>query len=81
MKAVSMASRASRARVRKSPSAAPFANARLRNRQTALSLQYAAGAYELGAEWIYDKLDYTTNGTDRKKLNGNQVSLNALYKF
>ena len=60
---------------------APFANARLRNRQTALSLQYAAGAYELGAEWIYDKLDYTTNGTDRKKLNGNQVSLNALYKF
>ena len=29
----------------------------LRNRQTALSLQYAAGSYELGMEWLHDKLD------------------------
>jgi hypothetical protein len=53
----------------------------LRNRQTALSLQYGAGAYELGVEWLYDKLDSTTDGTDRRTTSGNQLSLNALYRF
>lgn len=53
----------------------------LRNRQSALNLQYAAGAYELGIEWIYDKLDTTSNGVDRKTTSGNQVSVSALYHF
>lgn len=53
----------------------------LRNRQAALSLQYASGAYELGVEWMYDKLDSTSDGVDRKTTSGNQVSLNALYHF
>lgn len=53
----------------------------LRNRQTALSLQYAAGSYELGMEWLHDKLDSTSDGVDRKTTTGNQVSLNALYRF
>lgn len=53
----------------------------LRNRQTALSVQYAAGSYELGMEWLYDKLDSTSNGVDRKTTTGNQLSLNALYHF
>ncbi|WP_266158773.1 hypothetical protein [Dyella silvatica] len=53
----------------------------LKDRQAALSLQYAAGAYELGAEWIYDKLDSTTHGLNRKTTSGNQFSLNALYHF
>ncbi|WP_426687738.1 hypothetical protein [Rhodanobacter ginsengiterrae] len=53
----------------------------LRNRQTALSLQYAAGSYELGMEWLHDKLDSTSNGVDHKTTTGNQVSLNALYRF
>ncbi|KRF01165.1 hypothetical protein ASG87_12195 [Frateuria sp. Soil773] len=53
----------------------------LKNRQAALSLQYAAGAYELGVEWMYDKLDSTTNGENRRTTSGNQVSLSGLYKF
>jgi predicted porin len=53
----------------------------LRNRQTALSLQYTAGSYDLSAEWMHDKLDSTSNGTDRKTTTGNQFSLNALYRF
>ncbi|WP_449426993.1 hypothetical protein [Rhodanobacter umsongensis] len=53
----------------------------LRNRQSALSLQYAAGAYELGVEWIYDKLDTTSNGVDRKTTSGNQLNVSALYHF
>ncbi len=53
----------------------------LKNRQAALSLQYAAGAYELGVELLHDKLDSTSNGIDRKTTTGNQVSLNALYHF
>ena len=53
----------------------------LRNRQAALSLQYTGGAYELGVEWMYDKLDSTTNGSNRTTTSGNQLSLNALYHF
>lgn len=53
----------------------------LRNRQAALSLQYTAGAYDLSAEWMHDKLDSTSNGVNRRTTTGNQVSLNALYHF
>ncbi len=53
----------------------------LRNRQTALSLEYAAGSYELSMEWLHDKLDSTSNGINRKTTTGNQVSLNGLYRF
>lgn len=53
----------------------------LKNRQAALSLQYAAGAYELGIEWMYDKLDSTPDGTSRRTTKGNQVSLSGLYHF
>ncbi|GAB2540252.1 hypothetical protein [Rhodanobacter koreensis] len=53
----------------------------LRNRQTALNVQYAAGAYELGVEWVYDKLDSTSDGVNRKTTSGNQVSVSALYHF
>lgn len=53
----------------------------LKNRQAALSLQYAAGAYELGVEWLHDKLDTTTTGAVVRTTTGNQVSLNGLYKF
>ena len=58
------------------------ANGLLKNQQAALSLQYASGAYELGVEWMYDKLNYQTGPTgERRSINGNQVSLNGLYKF
>jgi hypothetical protein len=53
----------------------------LRNNQSALSLQYTAGAYDLSLEVMHDKLDSTSNGVDRKTTSGNQVSLNALYHF
>jgi len=53
----------------------------LRNRQTALSLQYTAGAYDLSAEWVHDKLDSTSDGVDRRTTTGNQLSFNALYRF
>lgn len=53
----------------------------LRNRQAALSVGYAAGAYELGVEWLYDKLDSTSDGVDRKHTSGNQFSLSGLYHF
>jgi len=53
----------------------------LRNRQAALSLQYTSGPYDLGVEWLHDRLDSTSNGIDRKTTSGNQVSLNALYHF
>lgn len=54
---------------------------RLKNRQTALNLQYGAGAYELGVQWMYDTLDSTTNGTNRISTSGNQLSFSALYHF
>jgi len=53
----------------------------LRSRQSALSLQYSAGDYDLGVEWMYDKLDSTTDGTNRKQTSGNQVSVSAMYHF
>lgn len=53
----------------------------LRSRQTAMNVDYAAGAYELGLEWLYGKLDSTTNGDNRKTTEGNQVSVSAMYHF
>ncbi len=54
---------------------------RLKSRQAALALQYTSGAYDLGVEWIYDKLDSTSDGVNRKTTNGNQLNLSALYHF
>jgi hypothetical protein len=54
---------------------------RLDNRQSAVSLQYTAGAYDLGIEWMHDQLDSTSDGLDRTSTSGNQLSLNALYRF
>ncbi len=53
----------------------------LRSRQSALNVEYAAGAYELGLEWMYDQLDSTSNGDNRKTTDGHQVSVSALYHF
>ncbi|TAM63822.1 MAG: hypothetical protein EPN49_01555 [Rhodanobacter sp.] len=53
---------------------------RLKNRQSAVSLLYSAGAYDFGLEWIYDKLD-TTDGLTTKTTSGNEVNLSALYHF
>ena len=53
----------------------------LRNNQSALSLQYTEGAYDLSVEWMHDKLDFTSDGVTRKTTSGNQMSLNALYHF
>lgn len=54
---------------------------RLENHQTALNVQYSAGAYELGVQWMYDTLDSTTNGINRVSTSGNQLSVSALYHF
>ncbi len=54
---------------------------RLESRPSALQLQYASGAYDLGIEWMHAKLDSTSNGVDRKSTSGNQVSVSALYHF
>lgn len=57
-------------------------NGLMRTQQGALSLQYASGAYELGVEWMYDKLKYQPGlHGETRNINGNQVSLNGLYKF
>lgn len=53
----------------------------LKNRQAALSVQYASGAYQLGLEWLHDNLDSTSDGIARKSTSGNQLSVNALYTF
>lgn len=53
----------------------------IRNRQDALSLQYAAGPYAFALELMHDKLHYTTDGVDRATVSGNQVSLSAFYEF
>ena len=56
---------------------------RLKNNQAAVNLIYTSGAYELGAEYLYSKLDTTsaanTNATTSTK--GSQLSLSAKYNF
>lgn len=54
---------------------------RLDNRQEAVSLNYTAGAYGFGLQWMNDKLQSTTNGTDRLTTTGNQLSLSGIYHF
>ncbi len=54
---------------------------RLRSRQSALSLQYTQGPYDLGVELMHANLNSTTNGTDRRSTSGNQLSLSALWHF
>ncbi|HEU0277163.1 MAG TPA: hypothetical protein VFQ95_05025 [Rhodanobacteraceae bacterium] len=54
---------------------------RLRSRQSALSLQYTQGPYDLGVEFMHANLDSTTNGVNRQSTSGNQLSLSALWHF
>jgi len=54
---------------------------RLKNQQSALSVQYATGAYALSVEWLHDKLDSANGATATRTTTGNQVSLNGMYKF
>ncbi|TAL91162.1 MAG: hypothetical protein EPN69_10765 [Rhodanobacter sp.] len=54
---------------------------RLDNRQVAVSLNYIAGAYGFGLQWLNDKLQSTTNGVDRQTTSGNQLSVSAIYHF
>lgn len=49
----------------------------LRSSQTAMNLDYAAGAYELGLERMYSKLDSTTNGVNRKTTQGSQFNVSV----
>jgi hypothetical protein len=53
---------------------------RLRSRQSALSVIYASGPYQLGLEWLHDQLD-TLNAGAVRKTSGNQVSVSAQYTF
>jgi hypothetical protein len=57
------------------------ANGRLKSQQSALSLQYAAGAYALSLEWMHAKLDAASGPTVTTTTQGNQVSVNGMYKF
>ena len=52
----------------------------LQSRQTALSVIYASGPYQLGVEWLHDRLDSLNAGATRKT-SGNQVSVSAQYTF
>ncbi|TAL82381.1 MAG: hypothetical protein EPN74_17475 [Rhodanobacter sp.] len=54
---------------------------RLDNREVAVSLNYTAGAYGFGLQWMNDKLKSTTNGIDRQTTTGNQLSLSGIYHF
>ncbi len=56
------------------------ASGRLRSRQAALSVIYASGPYQLGLEWMHDKLD-TLNAGATRSTSGNQVSISAQYTF
>jgi hypothetical protein len=53
---------------------------RLKNRQSAVNLEYTAGSYGLGIEYVHDTLD-TVNGMGTKSTGGNQINLSALYHF
>lgn len=57
------------------------ANGRLKSQQSALSLQYAAGAYALGIEWMHAKLNGASGPAVTTTTQGNQVSVNGMYKF
>jgi len=52
--------------------------ARLRNEMLAAMLRWHAGPFNLGVEWLYDKLK---SGATPIETKGNQVSMSALYTF
>lgn len=51
------------------------------SRQPALNVEYAAGAYELGIEWMHDTLESLAGSNATKTTSGNQLSLSAMYHF
>ena len=53
---------------------------RLKNHQSALSVEYAAGSYKFGMEYLHDTLG-TIKGMGNSSTNGSQLSLSALYSF
>jgi porin-like protein len=53
----------------------------LENRQSALSLIYASGPFQLGLEWIHSTLDSTNADFVDKTTSGNQLNVSALYTF
>jgi hypothetical protein len=54
----------------------------LRSNLSALSVQYASGNYELGVEWMYNRLRWQLGSQgQRQNTSGNQVSVSGLYKF
>ena len=54
----------------------------LRNNLSALSVQYASGNYELGVEWLYDKVRWQLGSQGQRQFtSGNQVSVSGLYRF
>lgn len=52
-------------------------NGRTKNQQSAFMLEWANGPYQLGLEWMHDKLDLASN----TGLTGNQIALSARYLF
>ncbi len=54
---------------------------RLDNHQIAVSLNYIAGPFGFGLQFLNDKLKSTTNGVDRQTTTGNQLSLSGIYHF
>ncbi|WP_114240972.1 hypothetical protein [Dyella sp. C9] len=68
--------------IRWTTTSATAGTALLRDNQSALSLQYASGNYELGIEWMYDKVRWQLGSAGNPQYtNGNQVSLSGLYHF
>lgn len=54
---------------------------RLKNQQSAVSLPYTSGPYDMGVEFRHAKLNSTKTGSDRQSTSGNQLSLSALWHF
>ena len=53
---------------------------RLDNRQMAVNLNYTAGPYGFGVQWMNDKLKSTSKGV-QSTTTGNQLSVSAIYHF
>jgi hypothetical protein len=51
---------------------------RIENEMIALSTQFTAGPYVLGAEWLHDTV---TTGPASTEVEGDQISLSVWYKF
>ena len=50
---------------------------RIKNEQAAAMLEWSAGPYQLGIEWLHDKVTMATNTA----IKGNQIALSARYVF